>query len=76
MNKHLQDRGGGVQVIPGSQGTGRQGLHIADDRGMMDIQGETAITGDMPGVWEGSNKGVTGGASKNPERLGKREVGT
>ena len=55
----------------GSQGTVRKGLHMDDDRGGAELQGETAGEGSLSRVREGLSKGVTGGTSPNPERRGK-----
>ena len=59
----------------GSRGAGIRGLHTADYGVGTEFQGKTAGTGALPGVWEGTDEGVTGGATSNPERRGKRGVG-
>ena len=71
--KHPQDRGDGIQTMPGSRGTGRQGLHTADDGGgAVDFQGDTAVTGALPIVWEVIGEGVTGDAPPNSAWRGER----
>ena len=67
--------GGGVQAMPVSRGAGRRGLHTAYDRVGTQFQGETAGTGALTGVREGTGKGVDGGAPPNPARRVKRGVG-
>ena len=64
-----------MQAIPGIWGTLRRGLHTADYRGGTEFQGETAGTGALPGVREGTGEGVTCGAPPNPSRIGERGVG-
>ena len=75
MEKILQDRGDRVQAMPGRQVAGRRGVHTADDGGGTDFQGETVRTGALPGVWEETGKGVTGGAPPKSARHSKRGVG-
>ena len=64
-----------MPAMPGSRGVGRQGLHIKNDRGGTEFQGESAVEGAMSGVQEGLRKGVTGGAPPNPAQCLKRGVG-
>ena len=54
VGKIPQDRGDGVQDMLDSRGTGRWGLHMLDDGGGVDFQGEIAVMGDMHGVREGT----------------------
>ena len=49
-NKHQQNYEDAVQAMPGIKGTGRQGLHMVDDRVRTESQGEAEITVYMPGV--------------------------
>ena len=58
----------------GSQGTGRQGLHKADDGGGAELQGEAAVKGDLSRAHEEPIKGVTGGAPPKTEQCDKRGV--
>ena len=48
---------------------------MADDGGGKDFQGETAGKVALPGVREGTGKGVAGGAPPNPARRDKQGVG-
>ena len=65
-----------MHTIPGRRGAGKQGLHLTDDRGRADLQGESAGASAMPGVHKGYGKGVTGDAPKNIAQCGERGVGT
>ena len=62
--------------MPGSRRAGRRGIYTEYDRVSTEFQGEAPGTGAMPGVIEGSVKGVTGGAPPNSARHDEREVGT
>ena len=65
-----------MQAMPGNRGTGRRGLHTADDGGGTDFQGEAVGTGDLPGVQEGIlTKGVTDGAPPIQAPHDERGVG-
>ena len=46
-------------------GAGRQGLHMVNERGETEFQGEAAGGGDISVVLEGLSKEVTGGAPPN-----------
>ena len=72
--KRSQDRGGGVQVIPGSCVTGIQFLHTSYDRGGSEFQGETVRMGALSGVQYGTDKEFTRGALPNPAQSGKMGV--
>ena len=59
-DKRLLNRGDGVPVILGSQGTGRQGLHKVDDGGGEVLQGEAVVEGALSRVQVGLSEVVTG----------------
>ena len=75
QKKRPQDRGDGVQAMPGIRSVVRRGLHTADDRVGTKFQGDTAGTVVLPGVLEGTGEGVTGDAPPNTARCGERGVG-
>ena len=64
-----------MKDMTGSQGAGRQGLHMADNGKGTNYQGDTAGAGALTGVREGIGKRVNGGAPPNPARRGKRGFG-
>ena len=55
-----------MQKILGIRGADRQGLKPADERGMAELQGEAAGSGDMPVFQEGDVKGATSDEQPNP----------
>ena len=65
-----KDRGGGILALPGGWGEFIQGLQSEDYGRGEDIQGVAVVAGTMPGMREGSGKGVTGDAPPNPLRRG------
>ena len=61
----MKNIGYGMPSIPGGRGTGILMIHPADDGGGAELQGETYGAGQIPRVWEISDKGVTGYALPN-----------
>ena len=73
--KHQENLGYGLPTTPGGRGTGRRSLHTADDGGRAELPGEAAFAGALYIVQEVLSEGVTGCATPNLERRGKRGIG-
>ena len=69
-DERTQDRGDSVQALPGGRGAGTQGIHPEDDGRGEELQGAAVVADTMPGMQEGSDKGVTGDAPQKPAQSG------
>ena len=61
----MKNSGYAMPYMPGTRGTGILTIYPADDGGGAELQGETYGAGQIPRVWEISDKGVTGYALTN-----------